>query len=382
MPPPLELETFNILVEAIYDAGLDSDRWQDVCNGLSSLIPGARIMMQGHDLKSRTNLGLLTSNYDPTLASVYKDYYSGINAWLAPIQSVPVGLVVTDLELLNHQELVRTEFWADWVRPNGDVSGGVGAILFRESDRFLFFTANFPWAKQEIYRNEVSRLWSLLTPHARRAFEIQRTIEGQRLVDRRYREALDNVRSTVFLLDSRGRVSHCNAAAEARLRDRDAFYVDAAKRLRAFDPQAERTIRAQIAAIAERRYGSLGGAIAINAKSNTRPLVATLVPFRPNLSDTGIFSDFVRSALPVAMLTIIDPAQQQARLRASLVAIYRLTESETEVAVLLYMGRSIKDCAAIRNVSIHTARNQMRSILDKTGTHRQSEFVALANMLT
>ncbi len=379
--PPVELRQFSELVETLYEAGLDSDKWQDFCDGLNAALPGARIMLQGHDIRSRTNLGLLTSNYDPREAAEYLQYYQGINVWLPLMKTAPVARVLTDADVLDRQDLVRTEFWADYVRPLGDISAAVGTVLFREADRILVLTANYNWARQDRYRDKSRFLWALLTPHARRAFEIQRTIRGQKLVDRSYRQALDKVRNAVFLLDSRGRVSHLNAAAGALLRVGEVFFTDREKRLRAFDPQADRSIRTQIASISDRRYATLDGAVVLRPKSGARPSVATLLPFRPNIENTGLFGDFACGVVPIAMLTVVDAARDEARLRAALCASYGLTETEIEIAVLLHGGQSIHDCASLRGVSIHTVRNQVRSILEKTGTHRQSELVALTNTL-
>ena len=48
----------NDLIEAIYDAGFDASKWEHVCGLLGQhLGGGVKVMMQGHDLRTRTNLG-------------------------------------------------------------------------------------------------------------------------------------------------------------------------------------------------------------------------------------------------------------------------------------------------------------------------------------
>ena len=56
---------------------------------------------------------------------------------------------------------------------------------------------------------------------------------------------------------------------------------------------------------------------------------------------------------------------------------HKLTEAETEVANGLLTGYSLEEVAALRKVKIGTVREQVKSILAKTGTSKQSEMVKL-----
>ena len=57
--------------------------------------------------------------------------------------------------------------------------------------------------------------------------------------------------------------------------------------------------------------------------------------------------------------------------------VLNLTEAEGRIAVALYEGLSVADYANARAVSIHTARNQLKSVFRKSGVSRQSELVQL-----
>ena len=57
--------------------------------------------------------------------------------------------------------------------------------------------------------------------------------------------------------------------------------------------------------------------------------------------------------------------------------VFGLTRAEAEVAAMVVQGKSLAVIADERGIARVTVRNQMRTILAKTGTHRQSELVAL-----
>lgn len=60
---------------------------------------------------------------------------------------------------------------------------------------------------------------------------------------------------------------------------------------------------------------------------------------------------------------------------------YGLTAAEVDVAVRLVEGQSPEQIAAARSASVGTVRAQIRSIYEKFGVNRFSEFVTKVNQL-
>lgn len=56
---------------------------------------------------------------------------------------------------------------------------------------------------------------------------------------------------------------------------------------------------------------------------------------------------------------------------------FSLTEAEGVVAQLLAEGKSVSEVSTIRQRSPHTVKSQVKSILQKTNTRRQSELIHL-----
>jgi DNA-binding CsgD family transcriptional regulator len=65
------------------------------------------------------------------------------------------------------------------------------------------------------------------------------------------------------------------------------------------------------------------------------------------------------------------------RAAAALAANYRLTASEVDLAIGLWKGVLIAEYARQRSVAMSTVRSQLKALLAKTGTRRQSDVVAL-----
>ena len=63
--------------------------------------------------------------------------------------------------------------------------------------------------------------------------------------------------------------------------------------------------------------------------------------------------------------------------QASLRSQFMLTPAETQIALGIAEGKTLAAIAEIRKVAVSTARDQLKSVFAKTGTHRQAELVAL-----
>lgn len=61
----------------------------------------------------------------------------------------------------------------------------------------------------------------------------------------------------------------------------------------------------------------------------------------------------------------------------SLREYFGLTPSEASLAMALTEGKSLKEASSRLGISIWTARSHLRSIFQKTDTHRQAELVSL-----
>ncbi len=77
------------------------------------------------------------------------------------------------------------------------------------------------------------------------------------------------------------------------------------------------------------------------------------------------------------MLVIDDPAAASRSQLDWLVSLYRLSPAETAIVAGLMAGRTLDEVAETRRASVMTVRTQLRQVLAKTDTNRQTELMAL-----
>ncbi len=100
-------------------------------------------------------------------------------------------------------------------------------------------------------------------------------------------------------------------------------------------------------------------------------VLCTLWDMAPE-STMGAFGKSKAVLLSVTHPTLGEPADAQ-----FIGSLFDLTPAEARVAGLVAAGLELCEVAQQQSVSIHTVRAQLRSVMDKTGTHRQAEVVHL-----
>ncbi|RWL81367.1 MAG: LuxR family transcriptional regulator [Mesorhizobium sp.] len=84
-----------------------------------------------------------------------------------------------------------------------------------------------------------------------------------------------------------------------------------------------------------------------------------------------------------ALMLLVKPIEKPLRPSCRLVQeVLQLTPAEASLASLLATGVTVESAAATLGICKETARNHLKSIFAKTGSHRQAELVALLGSLT
>lgn len=183
---------------------------------------------------------------------------------------------------------------------------------------------------------------------------------------------LDRLAQPIFLVDAARTLRYANAAAQAALTAASAVHApggvlrcsnsgDDAKLTEALDALV---VAAPTSGPVDRQFVRLRGPNAHQAMG------ISLSVLRP-METAGCFGE-----LPLAMLVLHDSAQATAGDPFIIQELFGLTPAEAQVGTLLCQGMGLDDIATRRGVSLNTVRNQMSTLLSKTGSTRQADLVA------
>src|SRR5262249_28459334 len=121
--------------ERLYAAAEDPLLWPDFLEALADSVHGTVTAIASEDLRAGHASVASAIRFDSLFSRAYEDYYSSRNVWkIAGASTFHTGQVVTSQMLLPDRELVRSEYYAEFLKRQ-NARHLLGAIIFRESHR-------------------------------------------------------------------------------------------------------------------------------------------------------------------------------------------------------------------------------------------------------
>lgn len=273
-------------------------------------------------------------------------------------------VVITDDNFMTRDEWNNSRYFQDfhrlWKMPEW------AAVAFK-ADGHQWCMPLLRDARQGPVPDEYKPQLAALSSHLGKAIELATMLDRRQKA--RQIEMLEQAGVTAALLDWRGTLIGLTSSAEA-LFDMDLTVKNGQLLIR--DGEASRRMREVIAA--QRAAQPLPSEfISVARGAGRRPVIIQIIALPKVLSDT-----FGRASL---LLRFYDTETQAKTAGEVLRAAFGLTRAETRLVVELSQEHSTDLIAEKLCISKETARVQLKAAFRKTGTHKQSDLIALlANM--
>ena len=210
---------------------------------------------------------------------------------------------------------------------------------------------------------------ALLRPHIERARELRGHLAGLRLDQLLQEAALNAISVGVLITDAMARPLHTTRVAAQLLGEGEGVLLR--------DGRLETSLRPLTQKLCSRIERVATGA-ATDTSAGQRYLSIPLpdgglmqlyiAPLPPGVKELGLGEN-------CALVYCHDTRTPHRPLAEALEHLFQLTRAESQVAEALLRGASLKSHAEDRQLSIHTVKNQLKSIFEKTGHTSQIDFV-------
>lgn len=348
----------------VYGAVLGENDWQDFLTGLSALLPEGRATLFFHDADRHAGAFSLVSNLPDEKAMAYNAYYAPKNPWMKGASERPVGLVVPDQYMLSRTELKETEFYCDWLHPQG-LEGAMGVTLHREGGHNSLLSVIS--SKPDVHEHQdVLRDLQNVVPDLQKVMGFYRRQASQPPMP----ETGAGSDACVVTVGRNRVVKYMNLAAQRLLADSTELALSPTSRLRCIDNDLIEWIDFCLA-LWGRSSAPLPTRSFLIGRPPAPPTRITVICVT---SDMG--EQFFRG--PECYL-IMEPPRTEARSLSAVSCFYKLTPMETKVCALLSVGAAPAEIAEQLHVGIATIRSHLKSVYYKTGTSRQAEVVSLVS---
>ncbi len=257
-----------------------------------------------------------------------------------------------------HRELWSPQGIVDYINVVLDKSSTGAAML-----------GVFRHKRQGMADGDALRRARLIAPHVRRAALIGKAIELKSAEAATFADTLDGIAAAMLLVDGKGVVTHANVAGRAMLEAGDVLR-DHGGRLVPYDVQAQQALGEILSASgSDQAIGIKGIALPMMARSDER-YVAHILPLtsgirrRAGSSYAAVAAVFVQKAA----LDTRSPLEVVAK-------AYKLTPTELRVLIAVAEIGGVQEVADALGIAETTVKFHLRSLFEKTDTHRQADLV-------
>lgn len=362
----MDEQAFDRMVAEIYAAVMAPSGFQHFIEQLVVAFGLKAAMLYRHNVVDGESTGVWFSGLEPRWLESYAVEYGRQDMLAHYLATAPVAsFYATNLHLAT-TDYADSAFYREWVIPQG-VACAAAAIVLQEGawrSQMVLQRSRFqpPFSHAEL------RQLDRLLAHLQHALRMRERFIDLQAGHHLLTAGLDVLAIPALMFDESGRVAYQNRAAAAVLDKRGWLRVDG-RHLCANDPALTLHINLKVMAAldASRRDTPAASGVVLVPRSGKPPLTLMIAPVRPA-------GAAIRGA---AVLFLYDAAQSSGANAQLVGAIFALTRAEAELVVALCAGHTLEQAAALRNTSPHTARSQLKSIFNKTGTHRQADLLAL-----
>jgi DNA-binding CsgD family transcriptional regulator len=362
VPSVIPAAQVSRFLDHLYEAAADADHWPHALRQLAELhrAEGAWMWIQGATAPESFSI---TPFMAPSVMEAYGAHFHAVNPVWQRTAADPAGTVKTDSMVVPRRAMLATEFYNDWVRPQG-VLAALNAVVAVDGGRQSVISVQ----SVREFDDEDIALYRLLAPHFERAVALSRRLRLLEMGRRHSAELLHRLDEGLVLVDAQAHVLFANGAAE-RAFARGALRIDdgALSLMRANDTGRLRGLIAGCAGSGFER-GS-GGRLSATWGSGGEAAII-VAPLRTEAAWTP-------GPQPVAAVLIADTAATQPPAAAVLKMRFGLTPAEAAVAIELCRGEGLRACADRLGTTRATARTHLARIFDKTGVRRQAALVGV-----
>jgi DNA-binding CsgD family transcriptional regulator len=359
------------LIERLYAAPGTVDGWNLFLESLRTAVHGSTAHLISHDLRSHRGDMAANAGADLDGLHQYEKYWSAFDPWAYSPQHTQLrsGSVTVGDALVEHAHLKRTAFYTDFAR-HYDLVRIIGGVI-EASPAAASVLSVARSERQQPFDDADVTLLTALVPHVQRALQLHRRfIESHAAVDD-LTAVLERSSRVVLLLDAAGRITFMTGAASRLLARRDGLTTEQRELWAA--NRADRTrLRAAVADAVNTSEGAgfaPAGVVTLGRRSGRSPLIVLVSPVARQRSHfPGVES-------AAAIVFVKDPDQIAIPGHETLQTLFGLTAGEAKLARLLAEGCTLQDAGAQLGLRRETARSRLKTIFEKTDTHRQAELV-------
>ena len=365
-------DAFEHILASLHEAALDDARWSAASALIDEACGAKGNFLVFGDGQTHGDIEVFFARFcyrgqrHEELERLYFEVYHPTDERMPRLRQLPDSRLVPVSDLYTDAEKKTSPTYNEGL-PLSDTANSLNVRLEGPQGLRIVWSIADPVDSEGWTSERVGTIERLL-PHLRRFVGIRQALAEAGALGTSLTELLDNTRFGLVQLERRGRIVAANDVALDILRRGDGLR-DEGDFLRAVSPEDDEALQGLLAR-ALPPYGgqAINGSMMVSRPPPAPRLVVNVTPVGARHMD-------FRPRDGAALVLVFDAGARARADRGSVAAVLGLTPTESEVAVLLAEGRSVRDVAEAMGRSYGTVRWHLKHIFTKLGISRQVELV-------
>ncbi|MBM3091030.1 helix-turn-helix transcriptional regulator [Ensifer sp. T173] len=354
------------LIYLIYGAAFGECSWEDFLSRLAGTVPNGKSALHYHDLAAPASHVPYVSGFTADDLDQFNNHFAAVNPWIPRTVLVPVGRGLCGEHIVSREDLVKSEFYNDWLKRQTGCETSVGVTIIRDATR-TFILSTCTTSTDAEFNHHAADQYTSLAPHLKRAFEFVRKRDVMTVERQQGQSLLDSIGVGLMYVGENLRVRSMNEHAQRISATGAPIRIATGGRLTLSCPQTSAALEA----------------LTLRGCTDTRPHVSIVkgaggTAYRITLLklNSDAFTELLSGPTVAVVIEPTTSLLPEVRSR-HLEDIYGLTPAEIRIASGLAAGLSLREIALANSVSYETIRTQLKSIYSKTQVNSQAALVSL-----
>lgn len=364
----ISLDKYSDLISLIQQAAINPEDWDIAIQKLVTVMNGSGAHFITVDKYNGSLIAQRTVNFDEFVAKNYGEYYHSISPRTKFLNGFE-GQVCFDHMFIDTEQMAKDEFY-NWTS-SFDAQYFISANSLGDHDSYSALGIFRGGNAGHVETNEISLLANIW-PHLQSALQTSKQLTGSTLYLSELVGSLEILGKAALVLRPHAQVVALNTMAEEALKkcrivsiQNNVLDIQSFKNRSKFETAFSNALA--------RSAGSLDTSFHDTITLSDQDLDLQIEMIFQPLKATQIF---MSKNIPCALILICNLTEEAEKHKIILMEKFLLTNSEASIGVCLYKGMTLHQIADHRKTSIHTIRNQLKILFDKTVVNSQSQLVA------
>ncbi|GAC1403511.1 MAG: helix-turn-helix transcriptional regulator [Candidatus Velthaea sp.] len=363
-------QSVTSLVRSIHAASVRATEWPHVLEQLRTHLDAQVVTLGHHEFATGTDSAMFESP-EGAYFSQQMAAFSARNPWFLASSDYVPGRVITDVEMISHSDLRRTDFYRGFLQPRGLLHRLCGVVA--QCDTGVDFLSAYRAEDQAAFGARDKTELRVLLEHIALSLESDWRWQEADGLARALLALLDHDVKPVLLVTAAARSIYRNPAADRLLDGHIGLRLDGTH-LIADSPADQRLLRETIARVAQEDPAITGAAPCVLTLARASPTLPVVAIVR---AAGQVFTRQDGAHHGVALVTVQGSYALHDPASCAFAHQYELTSAQAKVSALVFAGHPLSTIAHSLNVSDNTVRSHLKQIFHKTDTHGQMDLVHL-----